>query len=170
MILTTHAIAGAAIAQFFPAHPVLAFGAGFVSHFLLDTIPHWDYTLRSSKKDEQNPLSVDMEVGKDFFVDLVKIGFDIMLGVFASAFILGFVFGVPITTAAWLGMFGGMLPDFLQFAYMKWRREPLLSLQKFHHWIHSEKKLKQYPFSGILLQTLLVAVVVLASRLLLPVL
>jgi hypothetical protein len=42
MILSTHAIVGAAIASFLPSHPTIAFVLGFGSHFVLDAIPHWD--------------------------------------------------------------------------------------------------------------------------------
>jgi hypothetical protein len=46
MILSTHAIVGGAIASLFPSHPLLVVAAGFVSHFAIDAIPHWDYPLR----------------------------------------------------------------------------------------------------------------------------
>jgi hypothetical protein len=39
MILTTHAVVGAALASFVPSHPVTAFAMGFASHFVLDAIP-----------------------------------------------------------------------------------------------------------------------------------
>jgi hypothetical protein len=39
MILSTHAIVGAAIASFLPSHPTTAFVLGFGSHFVLDAIP-----------------------------------------------------------------------------------------------------------------------------------
>jgi len=39
MILSTHAIVGAAIASFLPSHPTTAFVLGFASHFVLDAIP-----------------------------------------------------------------------------------------------------------------------------------
>ena len=46
MILTTHAIVGAALASFLPSHPIAAFVAGFASHFALDAIPHVDYPIQ----------------------------------------------------------------------------------------------------------------------------
>jgi hypothetical protein len=47
MILTTHAIVGAARASFMPSHPAAAFVVGFASHFALDAIPHVDYPIKS---------------------------------------------------------------------------------------------------------------------------
>src|SRR3990167_1259005 len=86
MILATHAIAGAALVVAIPERPILAFAAGVASHFLLDTIPHWDYELRSSQKDENNPLNNDIVIGSDFWFDLIKIGTDTFLGLALSWF------------------------------------------------------------------------------------
>ena len=53
MILSTHAIVGAAIASFLPSHPTTAFVLGFGSHFVLDAIPHWDYPIKSASVDPE---------------------------------------------------------------------------------------------------------------------
>lgn len=162
MTLTTHAIVGAAAARVFSFHPVAAFLAAFASHFLIDALPHWDYTLRSARHDEENPLNNDIVVGKDFFIDLGKIGLDALLGVFLSL-----VFFQPANAydllIVLLGVFGGILPDPLQFLYYKWRHEPLISLQKFHIWIHSDLKLAGRWISGAFLQGALVIASVAAS-------
>ena len=47
MILSTHAVVGAALASFVPSHPLAALVIGFASHFALDGIPHWDYPIKS---------------------------------------------------------------------------------------------------------------------------
>src|SRR5262249_4316826 len=78
MILSTHAIVGAAIASFLPSHSTTAFVLGFASHFVLDTIPHWDYPIRSA--------SVDTEIGapvtfdRALLRDVVVIGSDGLIG------------------------------------------------------------------------------------------
>lgn len=41
MLSTPHVFIGAAIGSLIP-NPILAFGAGLVSHHLFDLIPHWD--------------------------------------------------------------------------------------------------------------------------------
>jgi len=49
------------------------------------------------------------------------------------------------STTAWviaLGAIAGMLPDPLQFVHSVYPHEPLKSLQRFHSWIHSKKKLQ----------------------------
>jgi hypothetical protein len=47
MILSTHAVVGAALASFVPSHPLAALVIGFASHFALDAIPHRDYPIKS---------------------------------------------------------------------------------------------------------------------------
>lgn len=162
MTLTTHAIVGTAAARIFSFHPVAAFCAAFASHFLIDALPHWDYNLRSAKKDEQNPMQNDMIIGKDFFIDLVKIGFDALLGIVLSYGIFQPVGRYEILIVA-LGAFAGILPDPLQFVYFKWRHEPMVSLQKFHTWIHTDVKLENRWISGGTLQIALIGAVVALS-------
>ncbi len=45
MTLGTHAVAGALIGAVASQNLAFAASAAFLSHFLLDTIPHWDYAL-----------------------------------------------------------------------------------------------------------------------------
>ncbi len=158
MILATHAIIGAGIATVVPGQPVLGFGLAFASHFLLDMIPHWDYALKSRHEDHSDLAKDDMFINRDFLVDLAKIGLDFALGLGLAWFIVG---SFSVEANWWiilLGALGGMLPDFLQFAYFKIRREPLTSLQRFHQWIHTSKRLKKRWFIGVVSQTLLVLI------------
>ena len=138
MILSTHAIVGGAIASLLPSHPVLAVAAGFASHFAIDAIPHWDYPVRSiaTGKTADNRK---LKVSATLFRDLALIGFDACAGL-ALALLL-----FATSTTAWviaLGAIAGMLPDPLQFVHSVYPHEPLKSLQRFHGWIHSKKKLQ----------------------------
>ena len=158
MILSTHALIGSAISTLIPTYPVAGFLLAVASHFATDAIPHWDYHLRSKRDDAQNSLNDDIKVGgKDFVIDITKIGFDFALGIILSLIVWGWGFGLtwPIIL---LGAFGGVLPDFLQFAYFKIRREPLTSLQTFHNRIHAKLKLSGRYILGPILQMLLVGV------------
>lgn len=139
MILTNHAIAGAALATLTPNQPLVGFTAGFLSHFVLDAIPHWDYSLDSIKEDNNNPMNNDIVINYDFVKDILKIGLDGIIGVLFACLILGFYMKHSIFIVL-CGAIGAMTPDALQFAYMKCRREPLVSLQRFHLWIHADKK------------------------------
>jgi hypothetical protein len=138
MILSTHAIVGGAIASLLPSHPVLAVAAGFASHFAIDAIPHWDYPVRSiaTGKTADNRK---LKVSATLFRDLALIGFDACAGLVLALLLFA------TSTTAWviaLGAIAGMLPDPLQFVHSVYPHEPLKSLQRFHSWIHSKKKLQ----------------------------
>ena len=164
MTLTTHAITGAALATLMPTYLILGFAVGFASHFLLDAIPHWDYSIASMESDERNPMNNDMATkNKDFPKDLLKIGIDGILGLLLSFILLG-MFHQHSPIVIFLGAVGGMAPDALQFFYWKWRHEPLVSLQRFHIWIHAKTNLKNKPVIGILFQVALICFIVFIFR------
>jgi hypothetical protein len=174
MILTTHAITGAAVASILPNNPALGFAVGFVSHFLLDAIPHWDYDLRSSKKDLDNPLNNDLILNKSFIFDLIKMGFDAFLGIAISYFLfINPSVGVSNLSLSSLlhsnivwAIIGSLFPDILQFIYFKlWRHEPLLTLQKFHIWLNRNKSLENRPVLGGLIQLILIILIVAIAKL-----
>ncbi len=136
MTLTTHALVGAAAASFFPQSPYLAFAAGFVSHFAIDALPHWDYghCLRSMRKSPTQRMHTDLLLGKDFLRDLFVIAGDALLGfvlTFGAAWILKISPEIALVGAG-----AGIYPDLLQFVYYKIRTtrfEPVLQyLQHFH--------------------------------------
>ncbi len=155
MTLTTHAIVGAAVATIIPTHPAAGFVFGFTSHFVLDAIPHWDYSLRSLIKHESDPLEHHIPVNRAFFRDLFKIGGDAVLGLVLAVIIFA-ALNRSLILAAALGAIAAMLPDGLQFVYFHFRHEPLRSLQKFHMWIHAQSDLNSKPVWGVTYQLLLV--------------
>jgi hypothetical protein len=167
MTLTTHMAVGTAVASLFPHNPALGFGVAFLSHFVLDAIPHWDYPI-DVKSDGKNSMNNDIVLGIGFLKSFIKICFDGFLGLILSALFLTFLlksggYGYQFLSILFSGAVGGALPDFLQLVYMKWRHEPLISLQKFHIWIHGKNwgnVIKTLP--GIFLQTAIVLIVFIA--------
>jgi hypothetical protein len=159
MTLTTHAVVGAAIAASMPNHPVIGFTLAFASHFVLDAIPHWDYPLSSQKTDKVNRLNDDMIINKNFFIDLLKIGIDMSCGFLLVLFFFtlhgSHLFWIPM-----IGATGAVLPDALQFAYFKWRHQPLIALQRFHLWIHAKRNFDDKPMIGIPFQIAVMVLVV----------
>jgi hypothetical protein len=120
-----------------PDHPGLAFLSGMASHFLIDAIPHWDYPLRSISV-ARGP-SPGLTLNWSLFRDLGLIGLDAVVGLTVALWL----YATPTAAAAvLLGALGAILPDPLQLAYKLWPREPLRTLQRFHGWIHSKKKLR----------------------------
>lgn len=137
MILSTHAIVGGAIASFFPSDPILAAAAAFASHFAIDAIPHWDYPLRSIScgKGADNRR---LRLNRGVVIDLICIGVDACAGLALAIWL----FATP--ASAWviaLGAIAAMAPDPLQFVHSIHPREPLVTLQRFHRWIHCNRRL-----------------------------
>lgn len=166
MVLGTHFVVGGILGAVSRAHPAISFCIGFISHFLLDAIPHWDYKLYSStKQKEEDPLDGDMVLGKGFIRDLVSIGLDMSIGVIVLVFLFwkGYLGSDPLLSSIIWGAIGGVVPDFLQFAYMKIREEPLVSLQRFHIFIHTGIRLNGRFILGPLLQITLVLLVLLSA-------
>jgi hypothetical protein len=154
MILTTHAIVGAALASFLPSHPAAAFVAGFASHFALDAIPHVDYPIKSRSVNPR--IGAPMAFDRALLQDAVTIGFDGLFGIMAALFLFS---TVASFWAILMGAIGAILPDPLQFVHTRFPHEPLRTLQRFHRWAHTKKRLK-----GVILaigtQTALVAFVI----------
>jgi hypothetical protein len=151
MILSTHALVGAAIANMFPSHPGVAFVAGFASHFALDAIPHADYPIRSASIDPK--VGAPLRFDRALLHDAITIGADGMLGL-VCAFLL---FASPANQwAILLGAFGAMLPDAFQFLYLRFPHEPLKTLQRFHRWAHTSADIKDRVVLAVASQALLV--------------
>jgi hypothetical protein len=151
MILSTHALVGAALANMFPAHPAAAFAVGFASHFALDAIPHADYPIRSASLDPK--IGAPLQFDRALLQDAITIGTDGLLGV-ALAFVF---FASPQNQwAILLGAFGAMLPDAFQFLHARFPREPLRTLQRFHRWAHTDVEIKERVVLAIASQVLLV--------------
>ncbi len=156
MTLAAHAATGALLSAFVPAHPVATFAIGFGSHFLLDMIPHWDYHLESISEDLDHPLETDMRIGFSFFRDLIRIGADFSLG-FVLAILIGLFFPGTFLSVALLAAAGAVLPDALQFAYMKLPYWPLTLLQRFHFFVHARLRIDNWK-RGVILQAGFLAV------------
>jgi hypothetical protein len=137
MILSTHAVVGGAIASLFPSHPIFAAAAAFASHFAIDAIPHWDYPLRSiavGRGADNRRLHLNRAV----LIDLAIIGADACAGLALALWL----FATPASTwVVAICAVAGMLPDPLQFVHSVYPYEPLKTLQRFHGWIHSKRKL-----------------------------
>ena len=63
-----------------------------------------------------------------------------------------------------IGELTEVVPDALQFAYSRWKHQPLVSLQKFHHSVHTKRRLREHPMLGITSQIFFIAAVVVAVQ------
>ena len=166
MTLSTHAVVGATSAALFPSHPITAFIAGFLSHFILDAIPHWDYKILSAYANPDMALSKKSAMAdKYFMLDLLRTGSDAFIGLSVV-----FLIWYPAFSAEWrillLGAIGGMFPDFLQFVYARFPHQPMTAIQRFHNFIHADYRLDDKPVLGIFLQIVtMICVVILVKYL-----
>lgn len=157
MILATHAIVGATLAQFFPSRPAEAFVVGFTAHLLADTLPHWDYDLTSRVDGGGDHLNDRLPLKKLLLSpDILKILLDLVLGLVIIYLIFGKGLSLSLETLA--GAVGGLLPDLMQMLYFLWPKEPLKSFQRFHTFTIHGKKIPQ-PVWGIFFQVLFVAII-----------
>lgn len=164
MILTTHAVIGAAAASMVPEHPALAFGLAFASHFALDAIPHWHYPVKSIQKNKHDRMKNDMVIGRHFAGDVGLISLDALLGAGIALVVFSYMLHFPPMLIL-IGVVGGILPDPLQFVYWKFRHEPIKSLQRLHMRIHARGDLDNRPWWGVSSQILLMLLFMLLVKL-----
>lgn len=178
MVLSTHAVVGGALGRLLPGGPIIALVAGFASHFLLDLIPHWDYELSSVvKTPKDSPLGSDSQgesfgvvgsqivPGRLFWHDVAKVLLDLALG----ALVVWLFFSDPqaVLISVWWGAFGAVLPDGLQFVYLKWQPRVLRPLQRFHRFVHSNHDFRFRPVAGVAYQALIIAAAILVVKIIL---
>ena len=136
MILSTHAVVGAAIATLLPRDPVLVFAAGVASHFVIDAIPHWDYPLRGISVGRSQVGAI--RVNSALLRDACLVALDACAGLAMAIWL--FAHSAPIWIIA-IAAFAAMLPDPLQVVHRLYPHEPLRTLQRFHEWIHTDRRL-----------------------------
>lgn len=137
MILAPHALVGAAIAVIFRRHPLIAVVAAFLSHFVLDAIPHRVYKLNSIKEDSSQLLGATFNP-KGLVKDFLKTGVDFGVGL-AIALVISDVFFPKYFWLSFFGAAAGVLPDFLQLMYYFFPNSPLSYFQWFHKKIHMKE-------------------------------
>ncbi len=155
MILAPHAIIGTAFARVVTSNPIGAFFVGFLSHFIADMIPHWEYKISNSIHPE---ISEKISLNKEFLKDILKLSLDGTLGLILS--FLFFYNGDPYFIIA--AALGGIFPDFLQFLYGKIKTKPLILFKRFHDLTHADK-LEDKVFFGIFSQVVVVFIFVVLS-------
>lgn len=158
MTLAAHSVVGATVVKVLPFNPFLAIFLAFMSHFVLDAIPHWDYPLKSAVKTTGDVAGVKFLKGRLFWRDLTIIAFDLLLGLSLIWFLYTPDFGLWFWLL--LGVGAAVLPDFLQFAYGKYGGSVLTFFQSWHNYCHSKFSLNNYFWPGVILQILTVGLII----------
>ncbi|MCX6746411.1 MAG: hypothetical protein NTX00_05405 [Candidatus Parcubacteria bacterium] len=122
MLLSVHATVGAIIGENVNT-PLLAFVLAFISHFVLDIIPHGDDVLIKAYRNDFKNKGV-----------LYLIIFDI----FSTALLLLLLFyfhKISLTQTVYWGIFGGILPDLMVASY-EITNKFFKRTHKIHSWTH----------------------------------
>lgn len=153
MLLTVHATAGALIGQQLN-NPVLAFVLSFVSHFILDLLPHGDQDWIDEYKGDQKA-----KVKK--IISIVAIDIVILLALLISRFYYIASFAPSLSIAA--GILGGILPDFLVGCHELSDRL-FKNFYRFHFLVHDLIKVKPSTVQGIVFQAIITGILLLNLR------
>ena len=152
MVLSVHTLVGGALGAVLPVSPLASFAIGFVSHFVLDAIPHSDYPLQSISKDRedrgQDGMVKDGRLAHDLFVN----GID---GILGFLILVVLTFNAHTLLSIVLGAIGACFPDGLQFLHfmfpkVKWLR----AFKKFHGFFHTPLKIEEFMKKHIALSVL----------------
>lgn len=147
MILSTHAVVGSSISHAFSLNPVGSFAVGFISHFVLDAIPHWDYPTYFFNGTKGKTISKC----KIFIIDGIKIILDIAGGTVIPTILF---YQGDGNFAFICGALGGMAPDFFHILYRLFPHKLISKINDFHHFCHTRIKLKDWHIAGPALQIL----------------
>lgn len=159
-MLSVHAIAGTAAALAFRNNPIVALLAAFLSHFLLDAIPHWHYRILSKSKDDSSPFGEKLDFGRSFLKDIFRTGIDFGLGLIVLL-VISKIFFPENLGLVFLAAVASVLPDALQVFYYRFKNfKPLYWFQWLHEKIHSEKRLDNEPVKGVIQQIIISAAII----------
>ena len=126
MFLTVHATAGIIIGQT-TGNIWLAFFAGLISHFILDSIPHGD----------ENLIGDDETAIKERWKMLLTIGLADGLVMLVMIFLLYQQKIIDLNGPVLAGIVGALFPDFLTIAFLLLKPRWLEKFLSFHNRIHS---------------------------------
>lgn len=138
MIFTPHLVIGAVIGS--KTHNLgLIIILGILSHFILDKLPHWDYSNSgiSNFRETKN--------FKALITDLIKIAIDGMVGVLIIVPLIwhtGLFSDFKNIVSILLGMFFSTLPDiFLFFGFILFSKKTMEKTMDFHvRFLHCKKE------------------------------
>ncbi|MFZ3020095.1 MAG: hypothetical protein WA051_01060 [Minisyncoccia bacterium] len=152
MVLSVHTLVGGALGAVLPVSPVASFAIGFVSHFILDAIPHSDYPLQSLTKNaddrDKDVMSKDGRLANDLVVNGVD-------GILGFLILTTLTYNSPALFSAILGGLGACVPDGLQFLHFMFpNNKPLEAFKKFHGIFHTPLKVEEFMEKHVVLAVL----------------
>lgn len=151
MIFTPHIIVGAVIGSKIQNIGLIVF-LGLLSHFILDKVPHWDYSVSVYIKSFRQIKSL-----KSLIPLASKISIDGIVGLLIVFFVLGY------SPFILLGIFISILPDFvlgsiLFFGHNKFSKKISDFHEKFLHFKHKSEN--EITFLGLATEILTIIIAV----------
>lgn len=144
MVFTCHLLTGATIISKIQPAP-LGFLLAFLSHYILDFLPHSEYSVENIKKKNW----------RNSFFDFLRIGIDLSLGI-----ILISIFS-DRQLLTYAGALSAILPDGLTFLGIIFSNKILRHNDDFHERIHFLKNKKISAFWRIFSQTVIIVLSIL---------
>ena len=138
MLLAPHILVGAAVAAS-TSNPILGLLFAFLSHFILDRIPHWEYSAEALKTIPTKGILYVAPILRRVALDITA-GFVVLIVAVAIS-----SDNIPFTAWAFGGFFG-ILPDGLSFLLFTRRKNGrwgkfLKIFYLFHQKAHFDKKM-----------------------------
>ncbi len=154
MTLSTHiALAGALGAPLINSNPAALFIFAMGTHYLADSIPHYDYKLRYAFNEEGDAPPFNTI---DFLIhDCGRVGFDIALGAVLAIMALGVENFLAHPLSFFLLGLGSILPDLLSALHVGVPTKLLQWNQSLQDFTHSKKL--SWSFVGVCSQVLILA-------------
>ncbi|MFH1315617.1 MAG: hypothetical protein ABIH67_04430 [Candidatus Uhrbacteria bacterium] len=150
MTLTTHATVGMLIG-YTVGQPLAGFVLGFISHLLLDVIPHGDYELGKSIRKSKAQLKKILG-----FITL-----DAIVAIFLILILVNIKELVPLRAISW-AIVGAVLPDLLVGIYDVTKNKWLKPINTLHFYFHDlwHKKRKDLRLSHALALQILIIILI----------
>lgn len=162
MILTTHSIVGAAIANAFPYEPHVGLTFAFFSHYLMDVIPHTNYGHEHFLNENNRVAEIDFKNLKA----LEQVIFTLLD--IACAIIFVFLLFIRDRRTFFLSVFGaflGVLPDIMNFLKFRIGGKFFNQAKKIHDKFHYSKNYDHSWSHGVFTQFAVIIFWVLVSYL-----
>ena len=147
MYLTPHAVLGGIIGER-AQNPLIAFVLGFLSHFILDAIPHGDEDIGALKQMKGEKYYIRLMISLVFFDTLLALILFIILSRFGY---------IENSTSALSGAIGAMLPDYLWGVNVFFKNKFLAYKERLHSWIHNPLRIAMPVWAGIVWQIIFIA-------------
>ncbi len=153
MVLSVHTLVGGALGAVLPVSPVASFAIGFVSHFILDAIPHSDYPLQSLSKEREDRGQDAMVKDGRLAHDLVVNGID---GILGFLILVSLTYNANSLFSIVAGGLGACFPDALQFLHFMFPKIGWLKkFKNFHGIFHTPLKIEEFMKKHVALSVLI---------------